>query len=170
MKAVVLSVAVALAVGSVVAHADPYAGVNLTKVNYKEDGFDTASPTALTFRLGNQFNQNLAVEGRLGLGLSEDQVEGITVELDRYFGVYAKAILPASETFSIYGLVGYTDGDLTFSIPGFSLSSSDSDFSFGFGVDIQVSKTVILNAEFAQLVKGDGFEVEGVSFGLGFKF
>ena len=153
--------------------ADPYFGVNFTKVDYNEDGFATVSPTALTLRVGTQVNPNIAVEGRLGVGLSDDSINvggvNVDVEVDSYFGLYLKGMAPLGAV-SPYVLVGFTKGELTFSALGGSLSEDDSSASFGIGVDVEVSKSTALNFEFAQLLDEDGYEVETLSAGVAFRF
>ena len=151
-----------------------YAGVNLTQVAYKEDGLPTFNPIAVAFKLGKQFNKNFALEGRLGIGVSDDEVTvsglPVSVEVDNYFGLYGKGIYPASDAVSVYGLLGFTRGELTAKAGGFSVSDSDSDLSFGLGVDFVVSPIASLNLEWARLLKGDGYKLNGISLGVNFRF
>lgn len=163
---------------SLAVHANEgtYFGVSFYNVAYEEDGVPEVNPTALGFKVGNQVNPNFAIEGRFGIGLAEDSavVFGIPVDVDvdNFFGVYVKGVAPLSDAFSIYGLLGYTRGELTASVPGtdISVTESDSDLSFGFGADIDVSRTVAVNLEWAKLFEGDGYEVTSTSVGLNFKF
>lgn len=146
-----------------------YFGVNLAQINYKEDGFSTASPKALVLRLGKELNPNVAIEGRIATGISDDTTSGVKIELDGAYGVYFKGIIPGA-TVSPYGLVGYTNGEITASVPGFSISDDEGDFSYGIGLDFAVSKTFGVNVEFAKLFTGDGYKVDGLSVGATFRF
>ena len=161
-----------------------YAGVNYTSTDYKESGFPTVSPTALTFKLGKELNPNLAIEGRLGIGLSDGNtsiiVPGIppvtvdlSLDIDNFYGVYLKGMLPTG-SITPYGLIGWTKGKLTATATGGGLSASysdsDSSVSYGIGVDFQMSKTAALNLEYGQLLKGDGYKLNGFSAGVTFKF
>jgi opacity protein-like surface antigen len=156
------------------AHAQDglYAGALISRLTYSEDGLSDLNPTAIGFKLGTQINPNFAVEARLGTGLSEDTIDGtdIDLELDNFIGVYGKGIFPLSESVSLYGLVGYTHGKLTASNSIGSVSDSDSDFSFGFGADFALSKSASIGVEWARLFEGDGYEVDGLSVGVSFKF
>jgi outer membrane immunogenic protein len=158
------------------AHAQqgPYMGVNLLQVTYKEDGIPTATPMAIGFKIGNRINSNLAVEARLGTGLSDDTVNvlglPVKLEVDRFIGVYMRGIAPISEAVSVYGLVGYTDGELTASVGNFSVSTSDSDFSYGLGADFAVANNVSLNVEWGRMFKGPGYKLDALSFGVSVKF
>ena len=167
-----------IACGAVSAQANDnaYFGISFFNVAYQEDGVPEVNPTAIGFRLGSSLNPNVAVEGRFGIGMGEDSavVFGvpIDVEVDNFFGVYLKGIAPLNDSFAIYGLLGWTRGELTASVPGFgiSVSESDSDLSFGFGADINLSGTAALNIEWAKLFEGDGYEVDAASIGITVKF
>lgn len=83
-----------------------YAGVNYSLVEYDEAGFDSVEPTALVLRLGNELTPNLAVEGRLGFGVSDDSIDvlgtSVDVEVDQFFGVYVRGIAPLGARGSIW--------------------------------------------------------------------
>jgi opacity protein-like surface antigen len=170
-----LALAASVSVATLV-HADAgmYAGANITQIGYKEDGFATVEPIAVAFKLGKQFSPNFALEGRIGLGVADDDIDvggiPVSLEVDNYYGVYGKAILPLSETASVYGLLGFTRGKLTISANGFSQSDSDSDLSFGLGAEFTVAPTAFVSVEWARLLKGDDYKVNGISLGIGFKF
>lgn len=158
------------------AHAQTglYAGVGVAQVQYKEDGFQSLEPTAITFRVGSQLNPNFAVEARLGTGLSDGSgtFSGIPIsaEIDNFYGVYAKGIIPVTSWFAPYAMVGYTHAKVTARAGGFSASNSDSDFSYGIGADFPVSKNIAINLEYARLFAGDGYNADAISLGVAYKF
>lgn len=149
--------------------AEPYVGVSWVRAAYKESGFATANPTALAVRVGTELNPNLAIEGRFGTGLADDTVSGIKLDIDNFYGAYVRGLLPTG-TITPYGLLGWTKGKATASAGSVSISDSDSDLSYGIGVDAWLSKTVALNAELGRLLKGDGYKIDALSFGVVFKF
>jgi hypothetical protein len=160
-----------------VAHAQTeglYAGVTLSQVTYKEDGFPSAKPLTIGGKFGKQFTPNLALEARLGFGISDDEVDAggipVKVELDNYFGVYGKGILPLSQNFSLYGLLGFTRAELTASAFGFSSSDSDDDISYGIGAEFGISRSASISLEWARLLEGEGFKIEGLTLGVSFWF
>jgi outer membrane immunogenic protein len=174
---------VVLALGlssATVVHAQPagwqglYGGVGLTRAAYKEEGFPTAYPMVLSGRIGKQFTPNFAVEGRLGFGVTDDDVDvggvPVNLEIDYYFGVYGKGILPLSSQASVYGLIGITQAKLTASAGGFSVTDSDNDLSYGIGGEFAFSQTVSATLEWARLLKGDGYKIDGISIAVNFKF
>lgn len=152
---------------------EPYAGVSYVRATYDEAGIPEFNPDALAVRFGAEFNPNLAVEGRIGFGLGDDSqsVFGVDVdlEIDNFYGAYVRAMLPTGSV-TPYLLLGYTHGKLTASALGTSASESDSDASYGVGVDLFATKTTAINVEYAKLFEGDGYEVDGISLGVAFKF
>ena len=158
------------------AHAQEglYGGAFVSRVTYAEDGLDDANPTAIGVKIGASISKNFAVEARLGTGLSDDSVSvlgvPVSIKVDNFYGVYGRGILPLSDQASIYGLLGYTHGKLKGDFTGGSVSISDSDVSYGIGGDFAVTPTVSLNVEWARLFKGDDFKVDGLTFGVSFKF
>lgn len=163
-----LLICTALAVPAAFA-AEPYAGVSWVRAAYDEPGFETANPTALAIRVGAEINPNLAIEGRFGTGLADDTISGVALEIDNFYGAYVRGLLPTG-TITPYGLLGWTKGKLTASAGGVSFSDSDSDLSYAIGADAWISKTVALNAELGRILKGDGYKVDALSFGVAFKF
>lgn len=149
--------------------AEPYVGVNWVRAAYDETSFETANPTALAVRVGGEINPNLAVEGRLGIGLAKDTVSGIDLDIDNFYGAYVRGLLPTG-TVTPYGMLGWTKGKATASAGGLAVSDSDSDMSYGIGLDAWISKTVALNAEIGRLLKGDGYKIDALSLGVVFKF
>ena len=151
-----------------------YGGVTLSMINYEEEGFPSVNPTALGIKLGSKFHPNLAAEVRLGIGASSDSVtfEGLPVdiEVDNYVGAYLKGLVPLSPVVSVYGLVGYTRGEITASVLGFSASDSDSDVSIGLGIEVDVANNVQLGIEWARLFDGPGYTVNAITGALNFKF
>jgi hypothetical protein len=152
-----------------------YAGGQLSRTTYSEDGFGEVSPTAFGARVGMSVNKNFSVEARLSTGLSDDVLEDtivgpVAIEIDSLAGIYAKGILPLSEKVSLYGLAGYTRAKLTAEAQGVTVSSSESDLSLGVGAEFAMPDGTALSLEYAQLVKGDGFKLTGLTVGLSFKF
>jgi len=169
----VVTLAALCCAGPALAQVGTYSGLSFVSVNYEEDGFPSADPQAVAFKLGANLHRNLAVEARAGFGVGEDTVtfQGVPVEvrIDHYFGVYGKAIAPLTDSFSAYGLVGLVAGKVTARGFGYSASSSDTDWSFGLGFDLTMSKSVALSLEWARLFEGTDFKVEAASVGFIFK-
>jgi opacity protein-like surface antigen len=177
MRAVVAALATAAALGAVPpAYAEPgwYAGLTASQIRYQETGFETLTPVTVGFKAGREINRYFAIEGRMGFGAGRDSVlvSGVTVELelDYYFGLYAKGILPLGNWFSLYGLAGFTAGTVATHLLGFTFTESDYDLSYGAGAEFALGRNVTLGLEWAQLIEGPGYKFEAVTLGLGYRF
>ena len=119
-----------------------------------------ASPPAIDLKIGSQFNPYFAVEGMLGLGLTDDDflsAEGnsFTGELKSIIGVNALGTIPVRDNFKIYGKVGYAqvDVEIGFNSGGFSDTQSydDTGVLFGAGLVVDVTEKSALAIEYIRL-------------------
>tara|TARA_R110001592_G_scaffold357853_1_gene661654 strand:+ start:83 stop:619 length:537 start_codon:yes stop_codon:yes gene_type:complete len=152
-----------------------YAGGSIAFVDYSEEAIsDDASLMMLSGRLGTKFNENLSGEIRIGFGIGDDSVNvfgnDVDVELDTMFGAYVRGGIQAADKFYPYVVLGYTRGEVTASVPGFSDSESESDVSFGLGADVDINEKLTFNAEYMNYLDKDGVEVDGFSLGIVTKF
>jgi hypothetical protein len=180
VKALVIASGVALsALALTPAHAQQgaapgslYFGVSFSQATYEEPGRGTAKPTAIGLKLGKVINDNFALEGRFGTGLTDDDLGGGVgdVEVDYFLGAYAKGILPLSPRFALYGLAGVTYGDLSASGGGLRFSGSDADFSYGIGLDWMIGATTSLNVEWARLFDASNYQLDALTVGVNFRF
>lgn len=113
-----------------------YAGVQYAIVEIDFDGIGDVEPTALIGKLGYFINDNIAIEGRLGTGLQDDDLLGVDVEIDSIFGIYGVFHTSGESDTRFYGILGYTDAEAEFDGPGGSAEGDESDISYGFGVNI----------------------------------
>ncbi|BDM66185.1 hypothetical protein NFHSH190041_36370 [Shewanella sp. NFH-SH190041] len=159
-----------LAVLSPLANAGGYIGGNYAAIEYTESGLDPElSLGAISVIGGYRFNEYIAIEARAGFGAGDDSYNGVKLELDSYYGAYAKLGMPI-ENFYPYILAGYTRGELTLSAMGFSISDSDSDISYGIGLGYQINQNFSLNAEYSNLLDKDGVTLDGFSIGVNYAF
>ena len=173
MKAKYLLIGIVFLVGSPVYAAGQgtnYAGVQYAVVTYDEEGIDDVEPTALVGRIGHFVNDNVAIEGRIGVGLQDDEVEvdlgifgtvDVEVEVEHLFGIYAAIHSSSSSDISVYGIIGYTQGELEASAGGFDASEDDSGLSYGLGLNIYK-----FNIEYMSYLDEDEFEVTAISLGF----
>ncbi|HTN32431.1 MAG TPA: porin family protein [Marinobacter sp.] len=161
---------------SSVALADQnYVGASFAFVDYSEEGIrDDASLTMIAGRLGAKFNKNLSGEIRVGFGVGDDSVNvlgtDVDVELNTMFGAYVRGGVEVAKSFYPYVVLGYTRGEITLSVPGYSRSDSESDVSFGLGADVDINDKLTFNVEYMNYFDKDGAEIDGFSLGLVTRF
>ncbi len=135
---------------------------------------------AFTGRVGYRIFDYLAIEGEAGFGLSGDSVNEsvpvtantplgtfsanadttIDADIDDYFGVFARGILPVSDQFELHARLGYGTAsaslDATATIPNLgSASASESDsidgIAYGIGGQYNFSGQHGIRFDFAAI-------------------
>lgn len=148
------------------------AGYNFFDTEIGGVEFDNST---VDLRVGTFLTPNFAIEGRFGIGVTDDSmgvtgVASVSSEIDNYYGVYLRGQFPINNQISIYGLLGYanTEWNLSASIPGLAVRGSfdDSDLSWGLGASFALNQSSSVGAEYLSLYDDGGFEVSG--FGVNF--
>jgi len=129
-----------------------YFGVSGGELVYREDGIDTLRPGIVEFRVGQEFSPYLAVEGRLGAGISSDESNGYRTRVESVYAGYVKGILPMTPWLSGYGLAGLAGVQLHRNYPDFN--TTDGGFSFGVGAELKVRGGTSVTLEWVRLMTG----------------
>ncbi|GGF63481.1 porin family protein [Alteromonas lipolytica] len=145
-----------------------YAGASAVYVDYSEGDIDM-DLGAILGRVGTQLTDYVALEARLGTGVSDDSLYGVELELNYMYGLYAKAGFE-NNGFYPYVVLGYTKGELEASYGGYHENASDSDLSYGAGIDYAFTDRVSGNIEYMSYLDKDGYELNGFSAGFTYKF
>lgn len=160
---------------------DGYFGIHYNLLNQETDS-DDIEPGAFQTRFGVQVNPYLALEGRLGYGLKDDELrEGaysVNIDPEWLVGAYVKLGLDRRQPVAPYVLLGHSTAqaevttEFTANTLLGSVTSRDteevtaSDPSFGAGVDINLSETAALYAEWVQLDDDDDFDLTTINLGF----
>lgn len=143
-----------------------YAGASFSSVD-----LDGVSPSAIGAHVGAKLHPNLAVEARFGIGMGDDK----GFEVDNYFSVLAKGILPIQDNLSVYGLVGFSRVAASYSetvcfggwgCQTFSGEASDSGLSLGAGAEFDLTPRISLSAEYLMMVD----DADAMSIRASYKF
>jgi opacity protein-like surface antigen len=119
--------------------------------NWSEDvDYDT-----VMLQAGYKFNPYIAVEGRYWFGFDEDISDGETLNIDTW-GLYVKPMYPVTESFDIYGLLGYASSDMDWSYPGGSYPTPDMDgFSWGIGAAYDFTDNISVFVDYTDMYDDD---------------
>lgn len=170
-----LALAFALLLLPAVATADGYFGATLTRAAFSDGGVEL-NPMTIAFRGGEDFNENFALEARVGIGIADDDrdffiddmVFPVDVGIKTYLSVYGKGALPVNDELSFYGVLGYSYGKVEVSAPG--AGSSDGGVSYGFGGEYRFTRDTRMSLEWIRLIEGslDGndYEIDGIGVSL----
>jgi len=176
MKKLALASLLALLAGT--ASAQYYGEIGYTSLDLDVDVGPTltSSPDAVRGIFGYEFNPNLAFEGMLAVGLSDDgvKVNGTSVnasaEVRHLFGFYVKPKYKFTPQFEVFGRAGFSKGKAKISGAGGSASESESGLSFGVGASYAINQTVSVNFDYMSYLDESDVSVDGFTLGLGYKF
>ncbi len=148
-----------------------YVGAGYADTEIEFDNVNSDADVAVLFaRAGYQLNQNVAIEGRLGLATDDDTINGVNIDIKDMYGIYLKAGMPTQVGLYPYVLLGMTHAKVEARGRFVSASDSGSDISYGFGADYWFTSQVSAGLEFTQYYDKDDAEVSGLTLGLNFKF
>jgi opacity protein-like surface antigen len=143
-----------------------YGGVSFSSVD-----LDGVSPKAIGAHVGAKLSENLAAEARFGIGMGDDK----GFEVDNYYSVLAKGILPIQDNLSVYGLVGFSRVAVSYSEtwcdPFFGCfkaegEGSDSGLSLGAGAEFALTPKISVSAEYLMMVD----DADALSVAASYKF
>jgi opacity protein-like surface antigen len=146
-----------------------YFGASAGAAFYNEDGIPQLTPTVAIFRIGQQFNPYLAIEGRIGTSISGGWSQGDHVDLDALYAGYVKGILPVNPWFSPYAIAGVGGAQIHRNYPDFN--SNDAGLSFGAGLEFTLGGGASLNVEWSRLIDngnnvGYNYNTDLLTFGV----
>jgi attachment invasion locus protein len=163
---------------AVAAHAQgAYGEVGYSQFNLKQDsrGFDTkVKPTAVRAIVGVELAPHLAIEGHAATGLKDDSVRigsaSATGEVDNMLGAFVKPKVMLGNTVELYGRAGVASTKVSTSAFGAGDSDRTTSFAYGGGASFSLTPQLSLNADYMNYLDRRGTKVDGVTFGVGFKF
>lgn len=126
----------------------------------------SASTNPLELRGGVHVNDNLAIELRLGLGITGESVNGVDLALKNSQFAMLKFGYPVGERVFPYVAAGL--GRIEFDTPATG-SETELDGAYGFGMETKLDKFT-MGIEYFVGADTDEISYEGVSFGLRWGF
>ena len=190
MKRTALALALTLAAGAAAAQdAGWYLGGSVGSSQISSGGCDegplpagvTCEDSTNTYKIfaGYQINKNIAVEAGYTDRLGKLELSGLGQRADvtaRAFEVIAVPALPLSESFSLYGKIGFyaASSDVTGS-SGASVSESNTGATIGLGAAYHINKSFTVRADWQRYAKVGGdtvgeADIDTLNLGLLFRF
>ncbi|MCP4765389.1 MAG: porin family protein [Gammaproteobacteria bacterium] len=141
-----------------------YVGGQYSITTFDLDDFDETEPTALVLRLGHYMTDNISIEGRLGFGLEDDDIEvgpeKIDIEIDKLYGIYGVLHSSGSNDTNVYGVVGYSKIELEATFLGVKFDGDDGGVSYGIGANYHG-----FNLEYMSYIREDDGDLSAISLG-----
>jgi len=160
-----------------------YLDVGYSSINYS-DSLYSRKPTALRLVYGQNTTENLGWEGLIGLGLTTDNAAGVVnpantvgVKVPTTYGLYAKGYVKPSDSFEIFGRLGWASigRDLTCTGPtctssGVTDSSTGASLSYGAGLRFKVTKDWSISTDYMSYYNRDGVAFNAMTIGASVGF
>jgi len=144
-----------------------YIGIEGTSLSVDENLDGDLNPKGIRFKLGVPLANNFDIEAQFGYSAdtSTRSFEDLSV---RYAGAYLKGYLPLGFNSALYGLVGYSNVELTQTVSGNEFTDERFGFSYGAGLETRLSERLDLTADFMRYVQDEGLfkDISAVSLGL----
>lgn len=146
---------------------------------YEETGFQRAEPTGLQLKFGHYFSPHGAIELHYVTGIEAGTVRyeniNVDVDIEQGLSLFLRGELPVSAAARLYGLIGYTDGELTASATnGFvtaKSTESDAGISYGFGFEHRKPRSnMSVHLEYILYLNESGYDYSGFNLGLSHHF
>ncbi len=152
---IILSVLSAIVFLSYNSRAGGYAGAS-----YGMTDTNISDHSGITLTGGYAFNDFISIEGRYLFSSGDDSYSGVDISIDYIYGAYLNFTLPVTDSVSVYGIFGHTEGEVTASYMGYSETASDSSSSFGGGVKYDILEAWTVKVEYMSLFDDvDQFQV-----------
>lgn len=148
-----------------------YVGASVAKANVDGQNNNVivknAHPLAVVGKLGYNFSENIAAEGRAGIGVKKDAVNALaTSEIKQILGVYLKPNIDVIDNVNLFGLLGYTN--VKQGINNDTLTTNG--LSYGAGIGYQLTDSWEIVADAVYYGKKDTESIDAYSFGLNYNF
>ncbi len=146
-----------------------YMGASAGGAFYNEDQIPQLRPTVAMFRLGQQFNPYVAIEGRIGTSISDGRSQGDRVNFNAIYGGYIKGMVPITPWFAPYAIAGVGGAQIHRNYEDFN--SNNAGLSYGFGTEFHLGGGASLNLEWVRLINnadniGYNFNTDLLTFGV----
>lgn len=150
-----------------------YGEIGLAQITYKALGL-SLKPSALRAIVGTEVHPNLAVEGMVGFGMTDDSttIGGVRVtgEIDHMWGLFVKPKASVAPGLDVFARLGYAKTKIAVSVPGYRITGSDGDMAYGLGASYKLTENFSANVDYMSYYNKDGVKGAGFTVGLGFKF
>ena len=132
-------------------------------------GSEEFSPAAIIVKGGYELHRFMAVELRLGTGITSGTRDSFDlkreVDAGLLYGGYVK-LQTGNKEFNPYVILGYTSLELDLKGPIAKADGDDDDISYGIGIEAALSESLYFNLEYMQYYDTDNITARAFSIGL----
>ena len=157
-----------IAAPSVAQDSSWYGDIGYQHHSIDEDGIDAGLGT-VTAHAGYKFTRNISVEGELGFGIVDDEIDGADLNVSYLVGAYGRVEAPLSEKFSVFARAGIVQLELDVDAAGTSASESETGAGYGVGGEYRIDGVNGIRADYTRY-DIDELDVDAFYIGYSRKF
>lgn len=148
-----------------------YAGLDISRLKYSEDNVSCQyNPISLIGVFGYSLNNNISIEGRMGIGLSDDDESlygyEMNYKMESLVGVYVSGKLNIYKDISVYSLFGFSRIATNLTSNNYSVVNSHDDFSYGVGFDYKIINKTHLKVEYISYLSESYYDLSALNIGF----
>lgn len=152
--------------------ANWYFGLSVTSFDFEvTDPFSESYNThGYIAKMGYDLGSYISLEGRVGMGDSDTDGSGLSMEAQRVGAAYVRFNLPFDKI-KIYALAGAAQVTLKAGLAGASDTMEETGTSYGGGIELYGNRTTALTAEYVRYIEDgdfDGAEIDVNALSFGF--
>ncbi|MCP3669520.1 MAG: porin family protein [Gammaproteobacteria bacterium] len=141
-----------------------YLGIQYSDIEGKDTDNNIENNAAIA-RLGFITPNNWGLEARTGVGVDDDDLGPVKIELDRIYGLYGLYHFPVGEKLTVYPLIGWSQVKYKASFQGRSAFKDKDGLSYGVGVEAYG-----VNLEWVRYIDTSELEVTAIAVGYNYHF
>lgn len=150
------------------------AGYSFVGIDVEEQGVSVDLDLGvIAGHAGYKFNENFAIEGELGFGVSDEEfsdgVNNASIGINYLLGVYGVGTLPVGENVELFGRVGVVQAEAEAELNGFSTSESETGFAAGVGADFTFGEGLYIRGEYTRY-DIEELQADAFAIGIGYRF
>ena len=137
-----------------------------------------AKPLTFSGLVGYNVHPNLGIEAYLAMGAGNAQVKengthyGEEINVKSAFGVFVKPKIVVDSDVELFARVGYLQNKFTTNLasPRNAATSTPGAMAYGVGINYHIDYRLYVTGSFMNFYNKEGFKVNGLSVGMGYKF
>ena len=156
-----------------------YLDIGYSTLAYSDSTFNF-KPTGIRAVYGKNTSENFGWEGLLGLGINEDTATfssaSLGLKIGTVVGVYGKGFMKPSDSFEIFGRLGFASVSRELSCTPVARCATSSakdtgnSISYGAGLKFEITKNVSIGGDYMSYYNREGVSINATTIGVSFGF
>lgn len=162
-----------LAFSSLPLFADSNLAVEINKTSF-EDNLIEAQSNAISVTYQHSLNENFSLNGRFGISLYDDEIDGLSprsrFSVDSLASAYVRFDAFPEQAFNVFATLGYNYVNVNVNSSAGDFGETESDLGYGIGVSYKITEDYSVYLSGETLIDDTDVEMQSYNLGFAFKF